>query len=88
MTTELYRSFEGKLDVDRRTGFTISSIANGNLRINTLTTYRPALEFTYYIKPTERFNADTVFTDDLAGELLDLIQHDVVEPYRTIKEKT
>lgn len=82
MTTELYRSFEGKLDVDLRRGFIISALDNGKLRIKSFSAYTDEPEYTYYIMPTEQYNAETVFTHESARELLEMVQRDIIKPYR------
>jgi len=82
MTTELYRSFEGKLDVEHRNGFIISALDNGRLRIKTFSVYTDEPEYTYYIMPTEQYNADTTFTHETARSLLEQIRRDTIKPYR------
>lgn len=82
MTTELYRSFESKLDVGQRTGFIISALDNGRLRIKSFSVYTDEPEYTYYIMPTEQYNADTAFTRETARELLEQVQRDAIKPYR------
>lgn len=88
MITEIYRSFDGKLDAAHPSGFTISALETGGLRINTQIIYVDAVKYTYYIKPTEAYNADTSFDAANAAMLLELVRADVIKPYRTIKEST
>jgi hypothetical protein len=94
MTKELYRSFEGKLGVDQRSGYIISALDNGNLRVKTLSVYNDEDDYTYYVKPTADYNSNTNWIEQIndynttaAQAFIHALQQDEVKAYRIVRER-
>lgn len=67
---ELYRSFEGKLDMDTRSGHIISGNIN-ILKIEYLNIDTDERDRVTYLYPTDTYNIDAVWSDALVERLLD-----------------
>ena len=79
---ELYRTFEGRLDVGCRSGYIVTALMNGYLELEYVTVYSDSEDKKYIFKETKTYNRNTEWNNSLVYDLMADIADGNVEVLR------
>ena len=68
--TELYRSFEGRLDVQCRSGYIVTAMTNGRLKLECLSVDTDVADSVYIFKESSLYNRETEWSKDVIYDLI------------------
>lgn len=67
---ELYRSFEGRLDVQCRNGYIVTAMTNGRLKLECLSVDTDVADSVYIFKESSLYNRETEWSKDVIYDLI------------------
>lgn len=84
---EIYSSFEGKLSVDNRSGYTVSLTDTNKIVIEFLSIYTDQRDGKWMLECSEKYNENTKWDYELCAEVTDAIHCGRIDGYTMVGGK-